>query len=310
MTRPSQLLRPELPALLVSVLDALQDGHGLYVADPVVGVPSRIFGVYMNPAGLQLRGLTLEQFVGIDLLARTRAQGNDAAARAYADVLATGRPMVRRLVTDRLKGRTTTYEVNGVAVPAEVAGAAPLLSLAFRDITDDLAARRRLQDAAGELARLADTDPLTGLLNRRGWQTGLTRALGRLEREPEGGQLGVAIADLDQFKAYNDQRGHGAGDDLLVELARRWSAAVGASTVLARLGGEEFGLLLPGVSIASGRERLEQLRALVPEAQTVSAGLTLAIVGEEERSLMARADAALYAAKRAGRDRVEALVAA
>lgn len=157
------------------------------------------------------------------------------------------------------------------------------------------------------LHRAATTDPLTGLANRRAWEQGL---LSRHDAVIQGqGSLVIAIVDLDHFKVYNDTFGHPAGDRLLVEAAQAWTAwlaETAPAALLARLGGEEFGVALPAEDLPAARELLVGLCALVPRGQTASAGVTAATAQDEPRTLMARADAALYAAKRSGRNRVEA----
>lgn len=104
------------------------------------------------------------------------------------------------------------------------------------------------------------------------------------------------------LQAYNDAKGHPAGDQLLVRATRLWSSAVRADDVLARLGGEEFGLLLPGCTAEAAASLLQRLRFGVPDGQTVSIGIAQRRPGETAESWLAAADAALYEAKLAGRD--------
>jgi diguanylate cyclase (GGDEF)-like protein len=155
-------------------------------------------------------------------------------------------------------------------------------------------------DLVAQLGRLAATDPLTGLANRRTWDGELDRAL-RAEPRAEGC---VAMLDLDHFKAYNDEHGHLAGDRLLKQAAAAWAEELRAGDVLARLGGEEFGLLLPGCTPEHAAAVVERLRAATPAGQTCSAGLVSLRSREPAEALMTRADDALYAAKQAGRDRL------
>lgn len=156
-------------------------------------------------------------------------------------------------------------------------------------------------ELVGKLERLALTDELTGLGNRRAWEEGLGRELARARRE--GKPVCVAILDFDRFKRFNDSHGHQAGDRLLREVAGLWRSQLRESDLLARYGGEEFALLFPG-PVKEAREALERLRSLMPEGQTCSAGLALYNGYETATSLVGRADAALYEAKAAGRDRV------
>lgn len=154
--------------------------------------------------------------------------------------------------------------------------------------------RRRLE-------QLGEPDPLTGLLNRRGWD----REIARLLRSSQVDQtpLTLAVLDLDHFKAYNDAHGHHGGDALLAGFAAEAARVLRGDDALARWGGEEFVLALPGCDAAEALRTLERVRAAVPGAATCSVGL--AELGEQEavEGCLARADEALYRAKAEGRDR-------
>jgi diguanylate cyclase (GGDEF)-like protein len=155
-------------------------------------------------------------------------------------------------------------------------------------------------------------DPLTGLFNRRYMEDSLERELYRAAREE--GTLGVIMADLDHFKAFNDRSGHVAGDAVLRSLADLLSSSVRAEDIVCRYGGEEFTILLPNASLDETRHRAEMLREAatgmtVPEGQRLTLSLGVAAYpgnGTTGRELIEAADAALYAAKSAGRDRVVA----
>ena len=162
-------------------------------------------------------------------------------------------------------------------------------------------------EAAGVLARAdamdvltgeAQTDPLTGLPNRRAWDAELERAL--------TGESAVVIAmlDFDNFKEFNDTHGHPAGDRLLKETAAAWRDQLRGGDLLARLGGEEFGLLLRDCDAATAIEVAERLRSRVSGGRTCSAGIAVAAPQEDAEAVIARADQALYEAKARGRDRV------
>lgn len=153
-------------------------------------------------------------------------------------------------------------------------------------------------DMMEQLARSAETDALTGLPNRRAWDASLAKAA------EEGRSFAVAILDLDHFKHYNDSFGHPAGDRLLKESAAAWRDEVRAGDTLARIGGEEFGLLLLDCGPEEAREVIDRLRSRITSGQTCSAGFAAACRGETPAQVSGRADAALYQAKRGGRDRV------
>jgi diguanylate cyclase (GGDEF)-like protein len=154
-----------------------------------------------------------------------------------------------------------------------------------------------------EVGRLARTDSLTGVPNRRAWDEELPRELARAARS--GQPVCVAMLDLDHFKQYNDRRGHQAGDRFLKEAAAAWQAVVRKTDLVARYGGEEFAVLLPDCGLEDAMEIAGRLRTAQPEG-TCSLGVAQWDGREDVAALVARADRALYAAKDAGRDRVHA----
>jgi diguanylate cyclase (GGDEF)-like protein/PAS domain S-box-containing protein len=165
-----------------------------------------------------------------------------------------------------------------------------------------------------ELRAEAIHDPLTGLFNRRYLEETLPRELHRTRRARS--PLCVAMLDLDDFKRFNDNYGHDAGDALLRELGRLVRGKLRKSDISCRYGGEEFVLVLPDSSLADAEQRVEQIRTQIKELQiphgeqllralTVSAGVAQADEHTIDPSeLLRAADMALYAAKNAGRDRV------
>lgn len=161
---------------------------------------------------------------------------------------------------------------------------------------------RQVEAQAKQLEGLALMDDLTGLPNRRALFYELPRAIDRASRS--GDSLSVAMIDLDYFKRFNDEFGHPAGDRLLKAASAAWRDHLRAVDDLARYGGEEFFLLLPGASTQEAARLLERLRGVTPSGQTFSAGLATWDGEEPADELLARADGALYDAKRAGRDRV------
>jgi len=152
-------------------------------------------------------------------------------------------------------------------------------------------------DLLTRLASMASTDPLTGLPNRRAWDARLAQAL------TEEQEFVVAMLDFDHFKQFNDTRGHPAGDRLLKETAAAWREELRGGDLLARIGGEEFALLLPNCNVPHALVVIERLRARLPGGETCSAGLVGHRPGEPPEELMRRVDVALYEAKSSGRDR-------
>jgi diguanylate cyclase (GGDEF)-like protein/PAS domain S-box-containing protein len=157
-------------------------------------------------------------------------------------------------------------------------------------------------DLLTRLEAVARTDDLTGLANRRAWEEQLPRELARSKREKR--PVCVAMVDLDRFKEYNDEHGHQAGDRLLKEIAAMWRHVLRPTDLLARYGGEEFVVLLPNCPLERAVDVIERLRGIVPEGESCSAGVVCWDGMEGPESLVNRADDALYAAKRDGRDRV------
>jgi diguanylate cyclase (GGDEF)-like protein/PAS domain S-box-containing protein len=151
------------------------------------------------------------------------------------------------------------------------------------------------------LERMAHTDDLTGLVNRRAWDLALEREVARARRDDE--PLAVAMLDLDRFKEYNDRHGHQAGDRVLREAASAWRAVLRETDMLARYGGEEFAVALPGCDLDRAAELVDRLREVTAAEQSCSAGLACWDGSESAERLLGRADSALYEAKQAGRDR-------
>lgn len=176
----------------------------------------------------------------------------------------------------------------------------------------DITEQRQLED---RLRQLASTDMLTGVYNRRHFFAAAAAILPEIT--PATTSLALLLVDIDHFKRVNDNFGHQAGDQALVAVANRCGAVLRKRDVLARFGGEEFAVLLPATSLTDARLIAEQLleavaRAPVPTSAgslQLSVSIGLAVWDEEMTTidqLIERADAALYAAKRAGRSRVVA----
>jgi diguanylate cyclase (GGDEF)-like protein len=159
---------------------------------------------------------------------------------------------------------------------------------------------RVVRTQAAVVERLADTDPLTGLPNRRAWDAHVARTF--VAARTTGAVVSVAIVDLDHFKKFNDTHGHDGGDGLLVAAALAWRSAL-PDAFLARWGGEEFTVLLVGADAEEAALRLRAVHASVPGAQTCSIGVAQWDGSEVPPAALARADKALYRAKGEGRDR-------
>ncbi|MBZ0329250.1 sensor domain-containing diguanylate cyclase [Halomonas sp. ANAO-440] len=172
------------------------------------------------------------------------------------------------------------------------------------DITEQMVEEARLR-------RLSDTDDLTGLANRRKLMARLAEEISRCNRH--GSPLSLMLIDLDHFKRVNDTWGHLQGDQVLIELARLCRKLLREEDTIARLGGEEFAVVLPATPLVRSLPLAERLRhrigehpfGIEPGQITVSIGLAEYRPGEPRDVLIERADRCLYAAKHQGRNRVE-----
>jgi diguanylate cyclase (GGDEF)-like protein len=198
-------------------------------------------------------------------------------------------------------------------------GAQAMISISSARLHDSLEQRvaertAQLEDANRKLATLSITDGLTGLANRRHFDEVLRSECARATRS--GQPLAVIMLDVDNFKKFNDHYGHQAGDACLIRVAQALAAGTRrASDLTARYGGEEFSIVLPNTSADEARQIAEALRggieALAIEHAGAAAGQVTISVGigiQSEQgdpdALMRLADAALYRAKAAGRNRV------
>ncbi len=195
---------------------------------------------------------------------------------------------------------------------------------ALRARDEMIASRKEVQEAEArvqeletklqEMSELVREDALTGSLNRRGLDDVYEREAARAERR--NSPLCVALIDLDDFKRLNDTHGHAAGDEALIHLVRVMKDTLRSMDVIARFGGEEFLIVLPDTPLAEAEQTMTRvLRELTKQIFlyrherlliTFSAGVALRAPGEDQASLIQRADAALYQAKKAGKNRVVA----
>ncbi len=187
---------------------------------------------------------------------------------------------------------------NIIAASAEALMSSVMVTLRLRDLSLE---RDHAREGEQVARRLANTDPLTGLLNRRAF---LDLAIGRRARQR------LMLIDIDHFKAVNDRLGHDGGDEVLRAVAGAIQSCRPSGSLAVRLGGEEFALLLPRAAFAEcpADMVLEAVRhATMPRGVkvTVSLGYADGVVGDEEewKRLYRLADAALYRAKSDGRDR-------
>jgi diguanylate cyclase (GGDEF)-like protein len=232
-------------------------------------------------------------------------------AKALAEMIgAQEKPAPLRQPTNDHKAAATFYVNHGARTfKADMRWIAHGLSgriCTFHDITEE----RRMED---ELRQLATTDYLTGALNRRAFELTFRSEVERSRRHDL--PVSLILIDLDRFKSINDTHGHQAGDIVLKEVGDRLRVSLRDSDLLGRLGGEEFGILLPNTSIQNAIEMADRMRRVIGGAPfgigpagltvTASAGVTCVRDSQDDVGAMTkRADDALYAAKQQGRNMV------
>jgi len=246
----------------------------------------------------------------IEQLGRTPRQtvGDEVGrriTRAVCRVLETGRP---EILEYRLEVAAGVRWFQSRLSPI-VGLASRTVCLLVRDITDQKLAEEARDDAERRLQHLALHDALTDLPNRLFFRERLDHALKRTRRGHE--ELVVLMFDLDQFKDVNDTFGHAAGDEVLQEVARRLAAVTREGDTIARLGGDEFAILLPNASEEEGRRAAGRVSDCLKEPIVIGASaikidvsIGLAVSrrdGTDAETLLQRADASMYVAKRAQR---------
>ena len=250
-------------------------------------------------------GRKVDELVGRPL-AELHVEAEQAAIDRYIEGCFSKPSELHRWDTCQERRDGTLIWVNASARVVESAGAEPLALV----VCDDVTAARQLSD---QLTYHASHDPLTGLANRRHFERCLQQALSAARVEKA--EHALCYLDLDQFKVINDTCGHVAGDELLRQLSNLLKGAVRKHDTLARLGGDEFGVVLADCPAADAVRVGESLRKTVEdfrflwENQSFNIGASVGLVPINETSgdstaLLAAADAACYAAKDAGRNRI------
>ncbi len=273
------------------------------MADPEVTDGGRL--AYMSPQIIGILGYRPEDFVNDPELWPSRVHPDDreAALAAYETHWRTGEPLraeYRMLARD---GTEIWVRDEAYTMPDDTRSGHPVSQGLLVDVTD----RKRLES---KLIHDALHDPLTGLANRVLLRDHLERALARHGRTP--GTVALLFVDLDDFKRVNDSYGHAAGDEILIQVAQRLAGAVRGEDVVARQSGDEFAVLLGGVggedgAIASSERILRELRRpfqLGARSLVVGGSIGIALAADRHATaedLLTQADAAMYAAKAAGK---------
>ena len=291
-----EMLRQErtATAYLTAVLDNID--NGVFLLDPRRKV------IFANQALGEMLGTTPDSLIG---------KGRDEVVQEAAQCSSDPDDFVRRLRV----AQAGAYAIRGefemekprrrfirwMAKPVALADGVGQLTV-LTDITAEM-------DLIRERDHLARTDPITGLMNRRAAEEVLEREGSRAQRF--GSRISVALIDLDHFKQVNDRFGHAAGDEALRAVAHVLTGAMRGVDVAARWGGDELLAILPATGLEGGRSFAERVRAAVERldpnvmrGSTLSVGVAELQPGEDWSDAVRRADAKLYEAKDAGRNRV------
>jgi len=301
---PTELMRYNLPAAVVRRLleheGVTREYRGLAgqeVVGTIKGVPRLDWAVVAEvPAAEAYRQVTrLRNVTALIVAALLVAVG----LLAYFLGLLITRPL------DRLTAAAAKVARGDLDVHLPVVGGGELGYVT--EVFNDMVAR--LRESRRELERLSVTDDLTGLYNRRYLMETLANEMRRSRRLDH--PCALLIADVDHFKEYNDAYGHLAGDEALARIAAVLRETTRDVDCAARYGGEEFVVLMPETNAVGAMETAQRIRTLLADDELVGAKLSVSIGvaqfpedGDAPEALLARADAALYRAKREGRDRV------
>jgi diguanylate cyclase (GGDEF)-like protein/PAS domain S-box-containing protein len=294
----------------LEIAEALNDI--VIVTTPELAPPGPAI-VYVNPAFTRLTGYSASEAIGQS----PRMLQGPGTSRAVLDKigreLREGGPVHEKILNFGKSGAPYWLDIKIIGL-RDRAGAITHFAAIERDVTLD---KRRLD----ELELLADRDALTGIPNRRA----LLRAIGQeiqatkqaVSSAATGAGPCVIFMDVDHFKRINDEHGHAIGDAVLCGIAECLVENVRRIDMLGRLGGEEFAVCMPAVDLQEAKALASHLRSAIartelptpigPMRVTMSVGVACFVAGDDVGALAARADAAMYAAKRAGRNRVRAL---
>lgn len=279
-------------------------GEGIY------GVDHEGHCTFINPAALAILGFAKHELIGKSPHPMFHHHHTDGSPYHQEDcpIFMTLRDGIRREVEDAF------IRKNGEAFPVQLT-VTPMhdngLLVGVEVVFQDIALRKKMEQ---ELMRLATTDPLTGMANRRHFLEQLKMELAHFKRF--GRPATFLMVDIDHFKNVNDTYGHAVGDVVLQHFGELSKLRLRRIDLIGRLGGEEFGILLPGTDITGALQFAERFRIYVADTPAQSANgtipftISIGISGFDQKDvepdgILARADAALYLAKASGRNQTK-----
>jgi diguanylate cyclase (GGDEF)-like protein/PAS domain S-box-containing protein len=287
----------EREKVLRSVTNAAQDA--VIMVDHGGGVS------YWNPAAEQMFGYAEDEVIGKNLHELIVPEHyRERAYKGFSQFVASGEgPAIGRTSVFQARHRTGREFPVDISLSAIQLGGKWNAVGIVRDATERVQTEERLR-------QLATTDTLTGICNRRRFDEVLAAEIERTSRFSS--PLSLILFDIDHFKRINDSYGHQAGDRVLTQLALAVGDMIRTTDMLARWGGEEFAILMPGSDIDAGRVLAEKLRMMLEKQHfpdvghvTSSFGVAEHVRGENSDALIKRVDRCLYHAKASGRNRVE-----
>jgi len=291
---------------LVRAIDILASNQQPFTEERCAELYRRFFGNEAEGAAVRDAGAVLEGALAAVMAALRESDGDVGRYGSALDSF--GRQLNLSRSLDQLREALRT-------VATETTRMAESNRRLQTQLNDSAAQIEDMRNHLEKVRRESVTDALTGIANRKQFDQALRQAAAQSMETDQ--PLTLLLLDIDHFKQFNDSHGHVAGDQVLKLVARTLSESVGRRDTPARYGGEEFGIIMPGTDMRNAMQTAEKIRSVISSRKivkrttseslgiiTLSVGVARFQPGESLVKLVQRADAALYAAKRAGRNRV------